>query len=665
MDTLTPNERAALFFSDTETWKDERGYDLSQRLWRNGQAARRQIDAVLRDAIRTGRSIEDTATELEQYLDPAFQTAGKAHYPATRLAGNETRRAHARGEHAVAMTDPAGGYLRYQTSAGHIDQDECDDAATHDEGYGRGVYPARDCPLPPKHVGCRCFVSRIQTAAIGMDDFVEQLRVDYDLADPTDLSPADLAEFRRLTQPIRDQVQFMFRAYFEQTGLVTTEQLVDDIPTVAAWIRNVRAARLTGRAGPSVYQRSGRDVMKRAKPAPRAGDWRDEARGILSKGNLSEADYRRAGSLIRKNGLGYDDATQARLAKDAKRLSAREQAAYKRYSDSGFTDTDAFNEYNTARRDLRHTQLQQTAFHDPEYRRLQGRFIDADYEVDALQHRHSLLFDEPGSGPGTPTFKASKTRLDEASSARTAANADVLAYEERNLQMYGSRSSLGSRVTDEINQVNRLGSTRTPQYVDDYANVPSNLKDNQYVDYQRQVMTARDKERFQTMNQYFPADAWDTAIAGDPLHVRSISPTGRAYHIPKQTGYLPDDTQISLREITFRNADDIEEVNKVLLHETSHMIEQQNPYIHDAVQEFYDRRTAGQPLQDLPWGGGEQYRDGGFFTPYVGKDVPGDNSEVFSMGMDEMFFSGNGGSQIFTDPEHADLIIGLLTKGRP
>lgn len=243
MDTLTPNERASLFYDDTETWQDARGFTLSDRLWRNGQAARRQIDAVLRDAIRTGRSIEDTATELEQYLDPAFQTAGKAHYPATRLAGNETRRAHARGEHAVAMTDPAGGYLRYVLNPLHIETDECDDYASHDEGFGRGVYRSADCPLPPVHIGDRCHVERVPLAARGMDAFVDQLRVEYDLEDPPDLSPGELRIFRRETAGIREAVTFMFKAWMTQTGLVTPAQMVADVPTVAGWIARVRAAK--------------------------------------------------------------------------------------------------------------------------------------------------------------------------------------------------------------------------------------------------------------------------------------------------------------------------------------------------------------------------------------------------------------------------------------
>ncbi len=246
MDNLTLNERAALFYDDVESWRDARGYDLSQRLWRNRQDVRRRIDETIREGIRTGKPVGEIATQLEQYIDPAYLRSGKAHYPAMRLAGNEVRRANAIATQQVAQQDPSKGFLRYRVSAGHIDPDECTDHANHDEGLGRGVWPAKDCPLPPRHIGCACSVDSVPweetgtQAAKGMSDFVEGLRVEFDLGDPPDLSPADLVVFRRETAGIRAAVTFMFQAWFEQTGLVTPEDLLTTAPTVAGWVNDVR-----------------------------------------------------------------------------------------------------------------------------------------------------------------------------------------------------------------------------------------------------------------------------------------------------------------------------------------------------------------------------------------------------------------------------------------
>lgn len=245
MDRMTDAERASLFFDDTSEWKDKRNYDLSDRIWKNKADLRRRIDETLRESIRTGRGVEETSTELERFINPTFAKPGdgQAHYSATRLARNETKRAHGLATRAVTQTDPAGGYMRYRLSRSrHIDPHDCDTFAEHNEGYGRGVWPAATCPIPnvDTHVGCNCYVERIPMAARGMGDFVEQLRVEYDLGDPPDLSPTDLVIFRRETAAIRSAVTFMFRAWLQQTGLVTPADLLETAPTVADWVSGVK-----------------------------------------------------------------------------------------------------------------------------------------------------------------------------------------------------------------------------------------------------------------------------------------------------------------------------------------------------------------------------------------------------------------------------------------
>lgn len=250
---MTDADRAALFYDDTTTWQDRRGYTLSDRIWRNRQDLRRRIDDTIREGIRTGQPVSEIATSLEQFLNPAYQQSGKAHYPATRLAGNEVRRANALATREVAKTDPSKGFLRYSVSAGHVDPDECTDYASHDEGLGRGVYPAQDCPLPPRHIGCGCSVDSVPweetgtQAAKGMSDFVEGLRVEFDLGDPPDLSPSDLVIFRRETAAIRSAVTIMFRAWLQQTGLLTPEDLLYTAPTVAGWVNDVKRRKASWR----------------------------------------------------------------------------------------------------------------------------------------------------------------------------------------------------------------------------------------------------------------------------------------------------------------------------------------------------------------------------------------------------------------------------------
>jgi len=231
------------FVPDTETWIDPGGRDLSQRIWGQRAGLRAHIERMIGDAIAQGLTVDDMARHLVRYVSPDYARSGegRARYAAARLANHEMRRANAIATQQTAMTNPTGGYLRYTVSAGHSEDDECTNLAAHNAGFGRGVYPAKDCPLPPRHVGCGCSVSEVGVNARDMDAFVDKLRVDYELNDPPDLSDEELAVFRAETAQIRQDVQIMFRSWFEQTGLVNPERLVDSSPTVRDWVDSVRS----------------------------------------------------------------------------------------------------------------------------------------------------------------------------------------------------------------------------------------------------------------------------------------------------------------------------------------------------------------------------------------------------------------------------------------
>lgn len=231
------------FAADTETWVDPKGRTLSERIWGNRRGLRAHIDAMVTDAIQGGTTIDDLVSHLVRYVSPTYARSGdgKARHAANRLASNEMRRGRSIATRQTAMTNPTGGLLRYTVGAGHIDPDECTDLANRITRYGRGVYPAKDCPLPPRHVGCRCEVAEVGVDARDMDAFVDSLRVEFELVDPPDMSPAELAIFRRETAQIRQDVQLMFNAWFEQVGLVTTDDLMTASPTVANWVDGVQA----------------------------------------------------------------------------------------------------------------------------------------------------------------------------------------------------------------------------------------------------------------------------------------------------------------------------------------------------------------------------------------------------------------------------------------
>ena len=167
---------------ETRSWVDPNGYRLSDRVWLAGQNVRQAIDHTLREAIVTGESPLLTARKLEQWLSPTWaphrdgagklvtnqpkrlvtQTpglAGRGSHAARRLARTEVTRAHGRATIAAAQRNPFARGVRWMLSAGHKDSDACDRYASHDEGLGRGVYPARDVPSYPQHPHERCVLA--------------------------------------------------------------------------------------------------------------------------------------------------------------------------------------------------------------------------------------------------------------------------------------------------------------------------------------------------------------------------------------------------------------------------------------------------------------------------------------------------------------------------
>jgi hypothetical protein len=77
-------------------------------------------------------------------------------------------------------------------------------------------------------------------------------------------------------------------------------------------------------------------------------------------------------------------------------------------------------------------------------------------------------------------------------------------------------------------------------------------------------------------------------------------------------------------------------------HEYGHAVEQGNPYVRKACQEFLARRTEGEPtvlLKDVTKNGAygaEATKTDKFFNAYCGKHYDSGNTEIFSMGLERM-----------------------------
>jgi len=159
------------------TWVDPRGYRLSDRLWDVETRTRRQIDMLLLDGIRSGRSALSMARELEQYLRPDQRLARTnmpygvdVSYHAMRLARSEITRAHSEAALVAGRQNPYVTGMDWGLSNRHPKFDICDGLATLGMGGERlkEPYPIDGyvpIPVSDTHPMCLCTVSPAVTSS--------------------------------------------------------------------------------------------------------------------------------------------------------------------------------------------------------------------------------------------------------------------------------------------------------------------------------------------------------------------------------------------------------------------------------------------------------------------------------------------------------------------
>lgn len=159
----------AKLFNPQRNWIDPKGYRLSDRIWKQGQAYRTAIDRTIQRGIQQGWSADKLARELQQYVDPAYAPvkytkSGRVYRTGTaapyrpnaasasrRLARTEITRVHGESMKERVRAVP-GAFIRWRLSLAHPKIDICDDHATADlHGLGAGCYPVDQVPMYPAH----------------------------------------------------------------------------------------------------------------------------------------------------------------------------------------------------------------------------------------------------------------------------------------------------------------------------------------------------------------------------------------------------------------------------------------------------------------------------------------------------------------------------------
>lgn len=127
-----------------------------------------------------------------------------------------------------------------------------------------------------------------------------------------------------------------------------------------------------------------------------------------------------------------------------------------------------------------------------------------------------------------------------------------------------------------------------------------------------------------------------------------------------------------LREGTNRIVVGGKTTEKTTVHELAHFMEQENPRIAQLTQAFYQKRTAGEPAEDIHVLNEREYgyplyhnqnlpkaRADRFIEPYVGIDYESDNAtEILSKGMEYMLVDPVGFAK--QDPEHFAFVLDIV-----
>lgn len=149
-------------------WRDDKGYTLSDRIWRSDQETQRKIDAILTRGLHDGRGALQLSRDLESALIPGLSTprtrapyGTDASYNAMRLARTEIAHAYNGAAVVSAQSNPfVEGIDVMRSPNGDPTCPICPEHATIDIDGSRlrEPYAMDEVDEAPYHPHCMCAV---------------------------------------------------------------------------------------------------------------------------------------------------------------------------------------------------------------------------------------------------------------------------------------------------------------------------------------------------------------------------------------------------------------------------------------------------------------------------------------------------------------------------
>lgn len=156
--------------------KRQFGYTLQERLFRNGQRGAAAATRIVERGLAQGLSARELAAQVRSLYSP--NVPGGQSYAAMRLARTEINNSYLSVQKQQAAEKPWNEWMKWELSASHPRQDDCDDLADGgDHPRESGLYRPQNVPVRP-HPNCLCYVT---TVTVEPAEFQQRLLAgDYD-----------------------------------------------------------------------------------------------------------------------------------------------------------------------------------------------------------------------------------------------------------------------------------------------------------------------------------------------------------------------------------------------------------------------------------------------------------------------------------------------------
>lgn len=173
---------------------------------------------------------------------------------------------------------------------------------------------------------------------------------------------------------------------------------------------------------------------------------------------------------------------------------------------------------------------------------------------------------------------------------------------------------------------------------------------------ERAIYAGRQQEVIDALtevSQDLPTEWIERQRTGDPL---SASMTRRGFH--SSAGNM---IAVSDRNQTDQLKPGLPVSRPSAMHELGHVLEDLYPQVVDMEREFYQRRTQGEALQTAPgYAAKEKFRRDKFADIYMGKDYKGTAYELFSMGLEGVYY--NSHLLFEQDREMYNWVLGIIAS---